>query len=231
MDCGNRVDERHFDEDERLAGQLGVQEREAAPVGLQPPPEIAPIADLVHGFVLDDLLEQRGGSVPVDLLQVQETRIEPGPEQMAEIVVHAAQSRLAFQCFQQITPHRDDDRDAAGRAVDPPQQFLARRFRRSLEREQLLRRRVVDVGSRGIEHAFRLDGEIGIEELEKRLAAVSLELGIRADQLLGDRCAVGRPCLRKQPPAELLELLRSRNSGLRARASSRRGSESFEPTR
>ena len=61
--------QRHLDEDQRLVGQLRMEEREAAPVGFQPAPQVAPALDRVHRLVLDQLLEHDRRRVPVDALE------------------------------------------------------------------------------------------------------------------------------------------------------------------
>ena len=62
--AGQALDQRDLEEDQRLARQGRVKERVAAAIAVQPMTQIAPGADLVHGLVFDDLLEQRGRRVP-----------------------------------------------------------------------------------------------------------------------------------------------------------------------
>src|SRR3546814_18637094 len=66
-----------------------MEQRIAAAVGIQPVAHILPGGDLVHGFVGDQLLEQRGRRVPVDGAQVEEAGVEPRQQQLAQVVVEA----------------------------------------------------------------------------------------------------------------------------------------------
>jgi hypothetical protein len=54
-----------------------MEEREAAPVGIQPAAQVAPSGHGMHRLVLDDLLQHHGGSAPVHPLQAQEAAVEP----------------------------------------------------------------------------------------------------------------------------------------------------------
>ena len=55
-------------------GNAGMEERIAAAVGFETPPQIAPSLNLVHGFVLDQALEDDRRRLPVDPLQRRESR-------------------------------------------------------------------------------------------------------------------------------------------------------------
>jgi hypothetical protein len=59
--AGHLGQQRHLDEDQRLVGQLRVEEGEAAAVGLQAAAQVVPAVDLVHRLVVDDLLQQLRG--------------------------------------------------------------------------------------------------------------------------------------------------------------------------
>src|SRR3546814_1630182 len=76
-------------EGQRLFGHARMEQRIAAAVGIQPVAHILPGGDLVHGFVGDQLLEQRGRRVPVDGAQVEEAGVEPRQQQLAQVVVEA----------------------------------------------------------------------------------------------------------------------------------------------
>ena len=65
--------QRHFHEDQRLIGELRVEEAETAPVGgLEPIAQIVPVADLVHRLVADDLFQDVGRCRPIDVPQHEE---------------------------------------------------------------------------------------------------------------------------------------------------------------
>ena len=130
--------QRDFDEDQRLARKLGMKERKAAPVGLQPAPQVGPVLDRMHRLVPDDLLQQRRGRAPVDLLQIEESGVEPRREQVAEVAVHGAKPGMLAQDLQQIAAHRDDRGRPAWCAVDPPHQLLPRRLDDALKLEHAL---------------------------------------------------------------------------------------------
>ena len=67
-----------LDEDQRFVDKPGVKERVASTVGrIDAPPEFVPVADFVHRFVADDLLEHRRRRRPVDAAQNQKAAIEP----------------------------------------------------------------------------------------------------------------------------------------------------------
>ena len=106
-----------------------MEEGEAAPVGrVQPAAQVVPVADLMHRLVGDDLLEDRGGRVPVDLAQHQEPAVEPRGEEMREVDVERLQRGVGLRRGQQVLAHADQ-RDGAARAqVQRPQQRLAARL-------------------------------------------------------------------------------------------------------
>ena len=54
--------------------QRRMEEREAAAVGREPAAQVVPARDLVHGLVLDQLLEHDRRRVPVDALERAESR-------------------------------------------------------------------------------------------------------------------------------------------------------------
>ena len=70
------VRQRDLHEHERLVGHRGMEERVAAAVGVEPVLEVGPRVDRVHRFVLDQLLEQRGGRVPRDAPELEQADVE-----------------------------------------------------------------------------------------------------------------------------------------------------------
>ena len=126
--------QRHLDEDQRLVGELRMEEGEAAPVGrLQAVAQIVPVVDRVHRLVADDLLQDVGGRGPVDRPQHQEAAVEPGREQVREVVVDRLQVGARGQMGEKLLAHAHQGRGAAGREVEAPDQFLAARFGRLVQ--------------------------------------------------------------------------------------------------
>src|SRR5687767_5121775 len=132
--------ERHLDEDDRLLGKLGMEEREAAPVRLEAPAQVAPALDRVHRLVLDQLLEHDGRGAPVDALQAQEPAVEPRAQQVHEVVVDDAPLRMRLHALQELLADRHERRGASGRHVEAAKELLARRLDDLLEARELLRR-------------------------------------------------------------------------------------------
>src|SRR6267143_4690573 len=104
-----------------------MEKRVAAAVGLEPAAQVVPALNLVHGFVLDQLLQDQGGSTPVDALQDQEAAVEPGAEQVGEIGLDACPMRMLGQALQQPATHLQQHTDSAGGHVEAPEELLARR--------------------------------------------------------------------------------------------------------
>ncbi len=115
----------------RLVDELGMEEGEAAPVRrLETVAQILPGADLVHGLVADDLLENIGGRRPIDRPQHQKARIEPGGEEMREVGIDAVELSLLLQGAQQLLAHAHQRGGAAlarGSAVGSAPGDAARR--------------------------------------------------------------------------------------------------------
>src|SRR3990167_5901892 len=81
---GDAVHQRHLDEDQRLIGQARVEEAVAAAVAVQAVLQVGPAADVVHGLVLDELFQQRGGRIPRQATQLQKSHVKPGGEQVLQ---------------------------------------------------------------------------------------------------------------------------------------------------
>src|SRR3546814_12531871 len=86
-----------------------MEQRIAAAVGIQPVAHILPGGDLVHGFVGDQLLEQRGRRVPVDGAQVEEAGVEPRQQQLAQVVVEALEIGVVAAQRQQVGAKVDQE--------------------------------------------------------------------------------------------------------------------------
>ncbi len=198
---GHLGQQRHLDEDQRLVGKLRVEEGEAAAVGLQPASQVVPAVDGVHRLVADDLFEQVRRRVPVDLLHAQEAGVEPRREQVQEVVLDRAQLGLGLHLREQLAAHGDDRRGAAGRAVDAPQQLLARRLGGAHEADQVRRRGLGGVVLRAAQRLLRVGAEVARQVPEERRLAGSVEGAVAVDELAGDGDAVGLAALGQQAPA------------------------------
>src|SRR5205823_13927573 len=85
---GNATGERDLDEDQGLVDQRRMKEGVAAPVGLiDARAQIVPVANSVHCLIFYYFFEEARGGGPVDAAQHQEAAVEPGGEQVEEIVV------------------------------------------------------------------------------------------------------------------------------------------------
>src|SRR5437879_13656486 len=110
---------------------------------LEPAAQIVPTLDGVDRFILDDLLEDVGGGVPVDRSQHEKTPVEPGRKQMDEIVVDWLQLGMGGDQRQQHLAHAHQQRRASGRQVEASDQLLPARFRRRVESFELAAIRTV----------------------------------------------------------------------------------------
>ena len=122
--------EGDLDEDQRLVHQRRMEEGVAAPVGrMNAAAQIVPTADLVHGFVADELFEHDRGRRPVDTAKHQEAAVEPRREQMDEVGVDLPEVVLAMlEHIDQLLAHAHQSGGAAGREIEPPEQLLAARL-------------------------------------------------------------------------------------------------------
>ena len=77
-----------------------MKERIAAPIGLEPAPQVVPSLDLMDRFVLDQPFENQRGCSPVDTLEHQEAAVEPRPEQMNQVGVDRGPIGLLSQGWQ-----------------------------------------------------------------------------------------------------------------------------------
>src|SRR6478609_909259 len=84
--------QRNLDEDQGLVDEPRMEERIAASVGgIDAPPEVVPVANLVHRLIADDLFQKGRRRGPVDAAQDQKPAIEPGTEEMEEIAIDNAE--------------------------------------------------------------------------------------------------------------------------------------------
>ena len=147
MAPGTAGRQRHFDEDQRLVHELGMEEGEAAPVRrLETVAQILPGADLMHRLIADDLLENIGGRRPIDRPQHQKARIEPGGEEMGEVGIDALELPILLHGAQQLLAHAHQRRRAARREVEPSDELLATRLGGGMQIEHRLAGRVRAIG-------------------------------------------------------------------------------------
>ena len=110
-----------------------MEEGKAAPVaGIEAAAQVVPALDLVHGLVVDDLLQDGRRRLPVDAAQHQEAAVEPRRQQMHQVAVDGGERRIADA--QQVAAHGDDLGGGAGRQVEAAEEFLARALDRLLQR-------------------------------------------------------------------------------------------------
>ena len=103
-------------------------------------------ADLMHGFVADDLLEDVGGRRPIDRPQHQKAGIEPGGEEMREVVVDAVEAAIFPHGSQQLFAHAHQRRRAARREIEATDELLATRFGGRMQFQHRLRVRSGAIG-------------------------------------------------------------------------------------
>jgi|GEM_PF-5257273 len=118
-----------------------MEEGKAAAVSrIEAAAQVIPTLDLMHRFVGDDLLEDRGGRLPVDAAQHQEAPVEPGIKEMAQVDIDHIQRGVLWEHAQQVSPHGHDFACGARGEVEPAEKLLPRTFYCRLKFRQPLRR-------------------------------------------------------------------------------------------
>lgn len=84
-----------------LAGQARVREHVTSSVQADAILQVHPVLDRVHGFVIGNLLQQRGGRVPGEPLEAHEAGREPQRQEFGQLrrqqpQVHLARQRLVL---------------------------------------------------------------------------------------------------------------------------------------
>ena len=165
-----------------------MEESVASPVGgIDAPPELVPIADLVHRLVADDLLEQRRRRRPVDASQHQKAAIEPRTEQMQKIAIDDRERRVLVHQRQQVGAHLDQRRGAARRAIEPPEQVMAARLGGVVD---IARRGLVGVGAEigDCRHdPLAIGPELVGKRAKERRMVGRIERAVAAQDLGGER--------------------------------------------
>ena len=86
--AGRLTSESGVHDDQWLSGQGFVQEDVAAAVGSQSMLEVLPVPERVHGLIGADFLQQVAGRLPRDLVELQQLRHEPLPQQLLQTNIH-----------------------------------------------------------------------------------------------------------------------------------------------
>ena len=180
--------QRDLDEYQRLVDKPGVKERVASTVGrIDAPPELVPVADFVHRFVADDLLEHRRRRGPVDAAQNQEAAIKPRTEQVHKIAIDDGERRVLVDEREHVRPHFDERCGAAWRAIEPPEQLVAAGLRGEMD---FACRGFVAVRTKvryGVAHPLAIGPELVGERLEERRLLRHVERAVPAQDLGGER--------------------------------------------
>ena len=183
------VVQRDLDEHERFVGHRGMEEGVAAAIGVEPVLQVVPRTDRVHGFVLDELLEQRGRRVPRDARQREQADVEQRGECWHELYVEigrapgrrrrpaAASARRSTSNF--TPPSRPVNRRRSLSAFG----VSASRSARSAVRRSSARRSAVTASST----CASSDPELAGEKQEEVAAAVVGQREVR----VGDRGGLG----------------------------------------
>ena len=83
----------------------------------------------MHGFIGDDLVKQGGRRIPINLLENQETTVEPAAQQKREIKVTARQFRRIFHQAQKVDAHVHEICCCPAWLIESAQQFASFRGR------------------------------------------------------------------------------------------------------
>src|SRR5215213_3589522 len=93
----------------------------------------------MDGLVANNPLEDVGRARPSDALHHQKAAIEPGIEEMDEVVLDADQVRVAVPMLNQIFAHTHQRSGAAWGQIETAEQLLAGRLHRLKERMKAAR--------------------------------------------------------------------------------------------
>ena len=126
-----------------------MEERIAAAVCFETPPQVVPALDLMHRLILDQLFQDDGRGPPVDATQHQEAAVKPRGEKVRKIGGDGLQPGCSVRLLEDLAPHRYQNARAIGRLVEPAEQLLARRLHNLLQACEMLRRGVLAVSIAG----------------------------------------------------------------------------------
>ena len=88
----------------------------------------------MHRLVAHQFLQQRRRAVPVDAVQLEETDVEPGGEQSAQIGIERGQQLVVLARLQQEAPQVDEEFPAVRDGGELGQQPHAGRLQRAAQR-------------------------------------------------------------------------------------------------
>ena len=85
--------------------------------------QIVPVADRVHRLVADDLLQKVGRGRPVDAPEQEEAAVEPGREQVKEVLVDDREIVTMIHCVHQLLAHAHQRCRSARGEVEAPEEL------------------------------------------------------------------------------------------------------------
>ena len=121
---------------------------------------------------------------------------------MRQVRIDADPVRVRLQLAQQPAPHIDERRRPAGRHVQAPEHFLARRFHRALQRDQVARRGVARIGRGGARDRRGRRREFGCKQVDERLERVRGQRVIGGERFAREGRARHFAALRQQRVAQ-----------------------------
>ena len=186
-----------------------MEEGVAAPVArIDTPAQVVPAVDLVHRLVADDLFQNVRRRRPVDAPQHQEAAVEPGREQMDEVVVDGPEVVLAMgEHVEQLLAHAHQRDGAAGREIEPAEQLLPARLGGRMHLGCGLVGRIVAPGGNRRLQAGRVGPEALRQRLEEGDARAGREFRVAGEDIARHRDAGGLAAAGQQVVAELDQAL------------------------
>jgi hypothetical protein len=187
-----------------------MKERIAAPVGrIDAGTQVVPVANGVHRLIADDLLQEARRRRPVDAAEHQEAAIEPGREQVEEVIVDHGEIVAMIHGVDELLAHAHQRRRSAGGEVEAAEQLEPSRLGGAMELGGgEVRRRGLPGRDRRAEPRA-VGSEAPRQHLEKGDAGTSRELGVARQDFAGERHAGGFAAAGEQVLAQLGEIGRA----------------------
>ena len=169
-----------------------MEERVAAPVRrIDARAQVVPVADRMHRLVADDLFQDARRRRPVDAAQHEEAAVEPGREQVDEIVVDDREIVAVNDGVEELLAHAHQRRGAARREIEAPQQLKPARLRRAVDfGGGIVGRGLAPFGDRGFE-LLVVRPVAARQRLEEGDARAGLELAVARQDFARERHAGG----------------------------------------
>ncbi|MGY3120726.1 hypothetical protein ACVWXQ_004663 [Bradyrhizobium sp. S3.14.4] len=181
---GDRLGQRHLDEDQGLVNHGGMEEGVASPVDrIDAAAQVVPVADLVHGFVTDDLFEDVGRGRPVNPAQHEKPPVEPRREKVRDVAIERGEIGVTVHHAEQIGAHVDEIAGAARRAVEAADQLLPARLGGEMQRARVF---VTGTGAPFFDRlgqAFAIGAEIAHQGFEEGAASCRIQLLVDVEHL------------------------------------------------